>query len=140
LALVTLFVLLVFIITAFVKKNVFSYHCPLWIIFPIDAWTALAAASFLTIKMRDNWAFTLSALTVGGLAGSNLIAMIPRIMGSTLGEPYDFTIHNAFSGAYTLKVMSYFSLALLPFVLGYQTWSYVVFRKRLKKDDRVGYC
>ncbi|HLR08850.1 MAG TPA: cytochrome d ubiquinol oxidase subunit II [Bacillota bacterium] len=139
LAPVTLIVLLVYIITAFVKTDIFTYHGPFWIILPIGAWAALAAASFLNIKRRDSWAFTLTALTVGGLAASIFIGMFPRVMISTLGEAYDLTIHNASSGAYTLKVMSYFSLALLPFVLGYQTWSYVVFRKRLKKDDRVGY-
>ncbi len=36
-------------------------------------------------------------------------------------------------------MMTYFSLTLLPFVLGYQGWSYYVFRQRIKRKEDLEY-
>lgn len=135
----TLIVLLAFIIIGFVTTDIFTYHGTAWMILPLGAWAALLFASLLNIKRSDRWAFTLTSLTIGLLTASIFIGMFPRVMISTLGENFDLTILNAASGAYSLKVMSYFGLTILPFVLGYQGWSYYVFRKRLKKDDELGY-
>jgi len=35
--------------------------------------------------------------------------------------------------------MSYAAIALLPFVLGYQIWSYYVFRKRVDHKEHMEY-
>src|SRR5699024_3511369 len=91
-----------------------------------------------TQKMDFN-AFTLTSVTIILLIGSIFIGMFPRIMISSISEAYNLTVYNAASVPYTLKVMSYFSLTLLPFVIGYRVWSYYVFRKRLKKDDELEY-
>jgi len=40
-------------------------------------------------------------------------------------------VTNASSAHYTLVVMSWVALIFTPIVLGYQSWSYWVFRKRL---------
>lgn len=136
---VTLIVFLAFIIIGLIQTDIFTYHGTAWVLLPIGAWIALLAASILNTKKSDIWAFTLTSTTIGLLIASVFIGMFPRVMISTLGDANSLTIMNAASGAYTLKVMSYFSLTLLPFVLGYQIWSYYVFRKRLKKDDELGY-
>src|SRR5699024_2529816 len=73
LAHVTLIGLLVYIITAFVKTDIFTYYGPFWIILPISVWAALAAASFLNLKWRDCCAFPLAALKVGCLDASPVI-------------------------------------------------------------------
>ena len=135
----TLIALLAFAIIGWIKTDIFTYHGTFWIILPIGAWVALLTASILNVKKSDIWAFTLTSITVGLLIASVFIGMFPRVMISTLGEANNLTIINAASGSYTLKVMSYFSLTLLPFVLAYQGWSYYVFRQRIKKDDELGY-
>src|SRR5690625_2757399 len=135
----TLIALLAFAIIGWIKTDIFTYHGTFWIILPIGAWVALLTASILNVKKSDIWAFTLTSITVGLLIASVFIGMFPRVMISTLGEANNLTIINASSGSYTLKVMSYFSLTLLPFVLAYQGWSYYVFRQRIKKDDELGY-
>jgi len=48
-------------------------------------------------------------------------------------------IYDAASGVYTLRLMTIVALFLLPFVLGYQVWSYSIFRKRLTKEDKLEY-
>ncbi|MBU5466826.1 cytochrome d ubiquinol oxidase subunit II [Virgibacillus sp. MSJ-26] len=131
--------LLAFAIIGWLTTDIFTYHGTFWIILPIGAWAALLVASMLNIKKSDIWAFTLTSVTIGLLIASVFIGMFPRVMISTISEAHNLTILNAASGSYTLKVMSYFSLTLLPFVLGYQGWSYYVFRQRLKKDDELGY-
>lgn len=51
----------------------------------------------------------------------------------------DLTIYNAASGAYALKLMTYFAIAILPFVIGSQIWSYYVFRQPVKSDNDLEY-
>jgi cytochrome d ubiquinol oxidase subunit II len=46
----------------------------------------------------------------------------------------NLTIANASSSPYTLTLMSWVALLVVPFVLGYQAWSYWVFRRRLSRD------
>lgn len=131
----TLVLVLAFIAVGWWKTDIFTNHGSLWILLPLLSWTALLIASFLNIKKVDGWAFTMTSFTIVFLTASVFIGMFPRVMISTISSAYDLTIYSAASGAYTLKVMSYFSLTLLPFVLGYQGWSYYVFRKRVKTKD-----
>lgn len=135
LAPITLILLLAFAVIGYIKTDIFTYHGTLWILLPLLAWSALLVSSMLNVKKQDGWAFALTSLTIVFLIASVFIGMFPRVMISTINEAYSLTITNASSGAYTLKVMSYFSLTLLPFVLAYQGWSYFVFSKRIKKED-----
>ncbi len=52
-------------------------------------------------------------------------------MISSIDPSFNLTIDNSASGPYTLSVMTKVAVLLLPFVLGYQIWSYYVFRKRI---------
>jgi cytochrome d ubiquinol oxidase subunit II len=52
-------------------------------------------------------------------------------MPSSTNAAFSLTVHNASSTDYTLKVMTVVALAITPVVLGYQTWTYWVFRKRI---------
>ncbi|EFR83244.1 cytochrome D ubiquinol oxidase subunit 2, partial [Listeria monocytogenes FSL F2-208] len=52
---------------------------------------------------------------------------------------FDLTIENAASGQYSLSVMTIVAVTLLPFVLGYQIWSYYVFRKRVSSKEKMTY-
>jgi cytochrome d ubiquinol oxidase subunit II len=53
------------------------------------------------------------------------------VMPSTTDPTGTLTLTNAASGHYTLVVMSWVALALVPFVVAYQAWSYWVFRRRI---------
>lgn len=135
LAPVTLILVLLFAIVGFIKTDIFTYHGNFWIILPILTWVTLLLGAILNNKKRDGWAFTMTSLTILLLSASIFIGMFPRVMISSINEAYSLTVFNAASGAYTLKVMSIASLVLLPFVLGYQIWSYYIFRKRVTKKD-----
>jgi cytochrome d ubiquinol oxidase subunit II len=55
----------------------------------------------------------------------------PNVMPSSTAAAYSLTVTNASSAHYTLVVMSWVALIFTPIVLGYQSWTYWVFRKRL---------
>ena len=63
------------------------------------------------------------------------IGMYPNVMTSTINPDYSLTVFNASSTDLTLKIMSIVALIFVPIVLGYQTWSYWVFRKRVGPKD-----
>ena len=84
---------------------------------PIGAFVALCASTLLNKRRRDGWAFFMTSLTIILLSASVFAGMFPRVLISSLGSIYDLTIYNAASGDYALKLMTYFSIAILPFVL-----------------------
>ena len=139
LAPVTIILFLAFIVVGYVVSDVFTYHGQTFMIIPILAWVSLLFANLYNTQKMDFNAFILTTVTMVLLTGSIFIGMFPRVMISSISDAYSLTVYNASSGAYTLKVMTIFSLTLLPFVLGYQAWSYYIFRKRLKKDDELEY-
>lgn len=69
---------------------------------------------------------------------SVFIGLFPRVMVSSLGSTFDLTVYNASSGPYSLKVMTIVACTP-PFVLGYQIWSYYIFRKRLNEQHHLEY-
>lgn len=135
----TIIVFLAFIVVGYVISDVFTYHGQTFMFLPILAWVALLFANIYNNQNLDFTAFVLTTATIVLLTGSIFIGMFPRVMISSISEAYSLTIYNAASGAYSLKILSIFSVTLLPFVLGYQAWSYYIFRKRLKKDDELEY-
>lgn len=133
----TILTLIAFVLFGWWKTDIFSAHGAGWLALPIIAILSLLASSILNKIERDGWAFLMTSVTIIFITASIFIGMFPRVLISTLGN--DLTVYNASSGAYTLKMMTYFSLTLLPFVLGYQGWSYYVFRQRIKQKEDLEY-
>jgi cytochrome d ubiquinol oxidase subunit II len=63
------------------------------------------------------------------------VGMYPNVMTSTIDPAYSLTVFNASSTTMTLRIMTVVALIFVPIVLGYQTWSYWVFRKRVGRED-----
>ncbi|UYV53046.1 cytochrome d ubiquinol oxidase subunit II [Priestia megaterium] len=131
--------LLIFSGMTFFETNLFSNHSRLMLYtFFIGIFVYLLAGFFLTRK-KDGWAFAMSGLTLILSISSIFAGLFPTVLVSSVNESYSLTIHNAASGNYSLKIMSYAAIALLPFVLGYQIWSYYVFRKRVDHKEHMEY-
>jgi len=58
-------------------------------------------------------------------------------MVSSTNPAYNLTVHNTASGGYSLKVMTVVVIIFLPLVLGYQAWTYYVFRRRVSREEFV---
>lgn len=96
---------------------------------------ALVFAWVLTMARKEGWAFSAMALTIVFAVGTILAALFPNVMPSSTDPAFTLTIENASSTAYTLTVMSWVALFSLPLVLGYQGWTYWVFRKRISRSQ-----
>ncbi|MGG2085690.1 cytochrome d ubiquinol oxidase subunit II [Priestia aryabhattai] len=131
--------LLIFSGMTFFETDLFSNHSRLMLYtFFIGIFVYLLAGFFLTRK-KDGWAFVMSGLILILSISSIFAGLFPTVLVSSINESYSLTIHNAASGNYSLKIMSYAAIALLPFVLGYQIWSYYVFRKRVDHKEHMEY-
>ncbi|MDO6846390.1 cytochrome d ubiquinol oxidase subunit II [Priestia megaterium] len=131
--------LLIFSGMTFFETDLFSNHRRLMLYtFFIGIFVYLLAGFFLTRK-KDGWAFAMSGLILILSISSIFAGLFPTVLVSSINESYSLTIHNAASGNYSLKIMSYAAIALLPFVLGYQIWSYYVFRKRVDHKEHMEY-
>ncbi|MDN5893727.1 MAG: cytochrome d ubiquinol oxidase subunit II [Nocardioides sp.] len=92
---------------------------------------SLVAGLFAVRKGREGWAFTGTFVAIAVAVAGLFLALFPDVMPSSTDAANSLTAVNAASSAYTLKVMTWASLAVMPFVIGYQAWSYWVFRKRI---------
>lgn len=132
-------VLLIFAIMTYFSTDIYTVHGAQWIALPVLAGAALVLAGLFIKKKRDGWAFAMTGAVIILSVVSMFIGLFPRVMVSSISPDFHLTIYNAASGAYSLKVMTYISLTILPFVLGYQIWSYYVFRKRIDDKEHLEY-
>lgn len=93
---------------------------------------AVLASSALVRAGRYGWAFVGTCVAIVLLVATLFLTLYPRVLVSSLNPEWSLTIYNAASGPYTLRLMTIVALALLPFVLAYQGWSYWVFRQRIR--------
>jgi cytochrome d ubiquinol oxidase subunit II len=95
---------------------------------------ALVGALVANARGRDGIAFFLTASSVVLLVATYFAVLYPNVMPSTIDSANNLTIANASSSSYTLTLMSWVAVLVVPFVLAYQAWSYWVFRNRLSRD------
>lgn len=95
----------------------------------------LLAALVANRHRSEGLAFGLTACSILLLVATYFTVLYPNVMPSTVDPANTLTIADASSTPYTLTVMSWTAILIVPFVLGYQAWSYWVFRKRLARDS-----
>jgi cytochrome bd ubiquinol oxidase subunit II len=96
---------------------------------------ALVAALVMNRAAREGWAFVGTFSTIALAVAGLFLALFPDVMPSTTDAAYSLTTTNAAATAYTLKVMTWVAVVFTPIVLGYQAWTYWVFRKRITVDS-----
>jgi len=118
-------------VAAFLLWTQLSYGTG-WTWVAVGAGLATAAATIgAAFARRDGLGFAASVVTVIALGVSIFGSMYPVLVPSTTDHAHDLTTSVATSSHYTLTVMSWATLVVLPVVLGYQAWTYWVFRKRI---------
>ena len=80
---------------------------------------------------REGWAFVGTFVTIGLAVAGLFLALFPDVMPSTTDPAFSLNTTNAAATAYTLKVMTWVAVIFTPVVLGYQAWTYWIFRKRI---------
>ncbi|MFC4947582.1 cytochrome d ubiquinol oxidase subunit II [Pseudonocardia sp. GCM10023141] len=95
--------------------------------------TALLAAAVFAGRRREGWAFAATAVAIATFGVAVFGSLFPTLLPSTAGAAFDLTVTSAASGPYALGVMSVVGAVFLPLVIGYQSWSYWVFRRRVTR-------
>jgi cytochrome d ubiquinol oxidase subunit II len=96
---------------------------------------AALAAVWLVYERRGGFAFAATTVTIAACIGSIFVDLYPNVMVSSTNPAYNLTVHNTASGAYSLKAMTVVVVIFLPLVLGYQAWTYYVFRRRVSRQE-----
>ncbi len=102
--------------------------------------SALAAVSLIAGLVanyfkREGIAFSLLVLTIVTAVGSLFAALFPNVFPSSTDAAFSLTIENASSSQYTLTVMTWVAVIMIPLVLTYQGWTYWVFRNRVSRKS-----
>jgi cytochrome d ubiquinol oxidase subunit II len=87
-------------------------------------------------KSKELLAFLALGFTIITLVALLFTGLFPRVMIGN-DPATSILLQNATSTQYTLVWMSWIALIMVPIVVGYQTWSFWVFRKRIsvKHED-----
>ncbi len=104
---------------------------------PILGLGALAAVTWLTRERLEGWAFVATAVSIVALFTTLLLNLYPNVLVSSISPAYDITIVSSASHPYTLAVMSWVALIFTPLVLAYQSWTYWIFRRRIRRPDEA---
>ena len=94
---------------------------------------ALLASVVFNWVDRDGRAFAAGAVTIVFAVLTLWLALYPYVMPASNDPANSLTIANASSSEYTLQVMSWTAVVFLPLILGYQAWTYWVFRRRITR-------
>ena len=96
---------------------------------------SLIAALVANHFKREGISFSLLVFTIITAVGSLFAALFPNVLPSSTDPAFSLTIENASSSQYTLTVMSWVAVVMIPLVLLYQGWTYWVFRKRVSRKS-----
>lgn len=92
---------------------------------------ALLGAVLANARGREGWAFFGTSVATVGLFVLVFLGLFPALMPSSLDPAWSLTTANASATPYTLRILTVVAAVCLPVVLGYQGWTYWVFRRRI---------
>jgi len=92
--------------------------------------TAIAVVEAFVVP-RSGRTFAATAVAVGGTVASIFASLYPNLLISSTDPAYTLTVQNSTSSQYSLQVMTWVAVVMVPLVLAYQVWTYWVFRARL---------
>ncbi|MDO5673165.1 MAG: cytochrome d ubiquinol oxidase subunit II [Actinomycetaceae bacterium] len=114
---------------------VYSEQKVLGLIPLVIAALALIAAAGFTFMKAPGKAFIANSVGLTSAVAWIFIAMFPYVMKSSIADEYGLMIADSSSTTGTLIVMTVAAVLLVPVVLGYTIWSYLVFKARISIDD-----
>ncbi|MFG1934297.1 cytochrome d ubiquinol oxidase subunit II [Mycobacterium sp. NPDC048908] len=105
-----------------------------WLPLAVAVAALLSAVALMWAHRFEGLAFLAMVVVIAAVAVLVFGSMYPNLLPSTLNPDWSVTVANGSSTPYTLKIMSWASLTLLPLVMIYQGWTYWVFRRRITAD------
>ncbi|WP_336250313.1 cytochrome d ubiquinol oxidase subunit II [Stomatohabitans albus] len=98
----------------------------------------IIAVRWLVAAQSDGKAFIASGVSIILVTVTIFAALFPNVMPSIHGASEHLTVWNASSTQTTLTIMTIVAVLFVPIIIGYQSWSYWVFRQRVDRDTILG--
>ena len=127
---VTAVLALVFLAWTFAERDG-AEHRGWYVVLAALAAASLVAGLLAAWRGREGWAFVGTTATIAFAVAALFVVLFPEVMPSSLDPAWSLTTTNASSTPYTLRIMTWVAGIFTPFVLAYQAWTYVVFRRRI---------
>lgn len=119
---------------AFLTWTVLAHFSVLGLVLALVAVLSFVGSFLANLLHRDGIAFALGALTIAAAVAALFSSLFPNLLPNTADPALSLTIHNGSSSPYTLQIMTWAAVCILPFVLAYQAWTFWVFRKRVRRS------
>jgi cytochrome d ubiquinol oxidase subunit II len=134
---VLLVVAVVFLVATWFATNLYANYLsyPVLFIIPLVTVVALLAARLFMAKQAWWKSWFASSLTIVGATFFGVTGLYPNLFPSSMNPAYSLTISNSSSSPLTLKIMLVVTLIFIPIVIGYQIWSYYLFRGKVSLSD-----
>jgi cytochrome d ubiquinol oxidase subunit II len=126
--LASLLFIILSLILVIVSTDVLSKTLPT--MFAVVTLLSIVVSLLLQIRGKSGLAMIANSLLIIGGGMALFSALYPNVMVSSIDKTFNLTIYNVSSTPYTLKIMSFIALSILPLLLSYIAWTYWVFRKR----------
>jgi len=108
---------------------------PVLLAVPVLAVLSLVGIKVFASAGRGLKAFYASCATILLITFTGVIGLFPNLIPSSIDGNYSLTIYNSSSSLYTLKIMTAVALIFVPIVIGYQIWTYRIFRVKVTSDE-----
>ena len=97
---------------------------------------AMLAALIANARGRALIAFWCHGAAIAAFMAQLFIALYPMVLPSTIDPAFGLTIAAAAAGDYPLTVITWTIAIALPVVIGYQAWTFWVFRQRITRPPQ----
>ena len=109
-----------------------------WVLAGVAVLALLGSVAMTTVLKREGWGFVLGGLYIVALISGMFFRMYGNLgfaQNTAVAPGSRLNIITAASSLTTLQIMTVAAVVFLPVVLGYQAWTYWVFRKRLSTKN-----
>ena len=126
-------VVTIVVAASFLTITTLMHGTPASAVLSAGAAVALIGSFVANLRGREGRAFALMAVTIALAVASLFAALFPGVMPASNDPANSLTIANASSSEYTLTIRSWVALVFVPLILGYQGFTYWIFRKRISR-------
>lgn len=140
-AMASAIILAIFYVATANRTNLFqnSTEYPVLFILPLLAMLASVITIIMVNKQKIGFAFASVCTTIALFMATGFVGMYPRMLPSRINDEYSTTLFEAAGSELNLKIMLFVALVMVPIVIGYQLWSYTIFKEKIHKDSAKGY-
>ncbi|MGL4819421.1 MAG: cytochrome d ubiquinol oxidase subunit II [Bacilli bacterium] len=101
---------------------------------------ALSASTIVFIHFQKlKVALFVHLVAITSSIATGFVGMYPYVMPNRSFSIGGLGSVEAAASAHTLQQIFWIAIVMVPVVLGYQTWTYVIFKKKISKQSAVGY-